>query len=86
MEQVIDLATRKNGSIAVVLIWDRREQTLRVTAYDALTDEQIVVPVSGEEAGEVYRHPFAYASRAISPDVAAQHPGSEVPARPGPAQ
>lgn len=71
MEHVIDLATRKSGSIAVALIWDRREQMLRVIAYDGLTDEEIVVPVSGEEAAEVYRHPFAYTSRAISPGVAA---------------
>jgi hypothetical protein len=67
MEQVIDLATRKSGSIAVALIWDRPEQALRVIAYDGLTDEEIVLPVSGEEAAEVYRHPFAYANRAIRP-------------------
>jgi hypothetical protein len=67
MEQVIDLATRKSGSIAVALIWDRREQALRVIAYDGLTDEEIVVPVSGEEAAEVYQHPFAYTKRAIKP-------------------
>jgi len=67
MEQVIDLATRKSGSIAVALIWDRGEQALRVIAYDGLTDEEIVVPVSGEEAAEVYQHPFAYSSRAIHP-------------------
>ena len=67
MEQVIDLATRKSGSIAVALIWDRSEQALRVIAYDGLTDEEIVVPVSGEEAAEVYQHPFAYTKRAIRP-------------------
>lgn len=65
MEQVVDLALRKSGSIAVALVWDRVEDALRVIAYDGLTDEQIVVPVSGEEAAEVYRHPFAYASRAL---------------------
>jgi hypothetical protein len=65
MEEVIDLATRKSGGIAVALIWDRREQALRVIAYDRLTDEEIVVPVSGEEAAEVYRHPFAYTNRAL---------------------
>jgi hypothetical protein len=67
MEQVVDLALRKSGSIAVALVWDRGEDALRVIAYDRLTDEQIVVPVSGEEAAEVYRHPFAYASRALKP-------------------
>jgi len=65
MEQVVDLATRRSGSIAVALVWDRSDQTLRVFAYDGLTGEEILVPVSGEEAAEVYRHPFAYAARAI---------------------
>jgi hypothetical protein len=65
MEQVVDLATRKSGSIAVTLVWDRSDQSLRVFAYDGLTGEEILVPVSGEEAAEVYRHPFAYAARAV---------------------
>ncbi len=69
MEQVVDLATRKSGSIAVALVWDRNEEVLRVIAYDGLTGEEIVVPVSGDEAVEVYQHPFAYSSRAIKPTV-----------------
>ena len=72
MEQVVDLATRKSGSIAVALIWDRNEKVLRVIAYDGLTGEEIVVPVSSEEAAEVYRHPFAYSSRAIKPKGSAK--------------
>jgi hypothetical protein len=72
MEQVVDLATRKSGSIAVALIWDRKEQVLRVIAYDGLTGEEIVVPVSGDEAVEVYRHPFAYSNRAIKHSVSAK--------------
>ena len=71
MEEVVDLATRKSGSIAVALIWDRNEGALRVIAYDGLTGEEIVVPVSGDEAAEVYQHPFAYASRAIKSPVLA---------------
>lgn len=69
MEQVVDLATRKTGSIGVALVWDRNDETLRVFAYDGLTGEEIVVPVSGEEAAEVYRHPFAYAGRSIKPKL-----------------
>jgi hypothetical protein len=72
MEQVVDLATRKSGSIAVALIWDRNEKVLRVIAYDGLTGEEIVVPVSSEEAAEVYQHPFAYSSRAIKPKGSAK--------------
>jgi hypothetical protein len=71
MEQVIDLATRKSGSIAVALIWDRSEETLRVFAYDGLTGQEIIVPVSGDEAAEVYRHPFAYTARSIKATLTA---------------
>jgi hypothetical protein len=70
MEQVVDLATRKAGSIAVALVWDRSDQTLRVFAYDGLTGEEIVIPVSGDEAAEVYRHPFAHTARSIKPKLA----------------
>ena len=69
MEQVVDLATRKSGSIAVALVWDRNDETLRVFAYDGSTGEEIVVPVSGDEAAEVYQHPFAYAARSIGAKV-----------------
>jgi len=65
MEQVVELATRKSGAIAVALIWDRTVEALRVIAYDGLTGEELVVPVSGPEATEVYRHPFAYSNRAL---------------------
>lgn len=56
---------RTCGSIAVTLIWDRSDETLRVVAYDGLTDEELVIPVSGDEAAEVYRHPFAHTARSI---------------------
>jgi hypothetical protein len=62
---VVDLAMRTCGSIAVTLIWDRSDETLRVVAYDGLTDEELVIPVSGDEAAEVYRHPFAHTARSI---------------------
>ena len=65
MAQVVDLAMRKSGSIAVTLVWDRSDETLRVVAYDGLTDEELVIPVSGDEAAEVYQHPFAHTARSI---------------------
>jgi hypothetical protein len=65
MEQVVDLATRKCGSIAVALVWDRSDETLRVFAYDGSTGEEFVIPVTGAEAAEVYQHPFAHTARSI---------------------
>ena len=65
MAQVVDLAVRTSGSIEVTLVWDRSDETVRVVAYDGLTDEELVIPVSGDEAAEVYRHPFAHTGRSI---------------------
>ena len=64
---VVDLASRKAGGIEVALIWDREAQSLVVFAHDKHTDEEISIPVTGDEATEVYRHPFAYANRATPP-------------------
>jgi hypothetical protein len=69
MKRFVDLATRRSGSIEVALIYDRFARTLTVFAHDALKDEELVLPVSGAEASEVYRHPYAYAYRAASPEA-----------------
>jgi len=63
MADLVDIATRRGGAIEVALIWDREGENLVVFAYDALTSEEVAIPVSSVEAGEVYRHPFAYAHR-----------------------
>jgi hypothetical protein len=65
MRNLVDLASRRGGGIEVALIWDRSEKTLVVFARDYRTDEEVAIPVSGDEASEVYRHPFAYAHRAL---------------------
>ena len=69
VKEVVDIATRHAGGIEVALIWNRRDKTLVVFAHDALTDEEVVIPVAGEEAAEVYRHPFAYAHRTVDLDL-----------------
>jgi hypothetical protein len=63
MADLVDIATRSGGGIEVALIWDRDGESLVVFAYDVLTSEEVAIPVSSEEASEVYRHPFAYAHR-----------------------
>jgi hypothetical protein len=64
---VVDLARARAVRLRSRVIWNRNEKVLLVIAYDGLTGEEIVVPVSGDEAVEVYQHPFAYSSRAIKP-------------------
>jgi hypothetical protein len=63
MKRSVDLATRHVGSIEVTLIWDRQDGSLAVSAQDGMTGEDLLLPVSADEAAEVYRHPFAYADR-----------------------
>jgi hypothetical protein len=63
MGDLVDIATRSAGGIEVALIWDRDDKTLVVFAHDITTSEEVAIPVSGEEAAEVYRHPFAYTDR-----------------------
>jgi hypothetical protein len=63
MGNLVDLATRRSGTIDVALLWDRSEGTLMVFARDSSTNEELAIPVTGADATEVYRHPFAYAHR-----------------------
>ena len=60
---LVDIATRRAAGSEVALMWNRVENTLYVRAYDAKTREEIAIPVSADDAAEVYRHPFAYAHR-----------------------
>jgi hypothetical protein len=69
MRNLVDLASRRAGGIEVALIWDRDQRTLVVFAHDNRTDEDVAIPVSGDEAGEVYRHPFAYAHRSLAQEL-----------------
>jgi hypothetical protein len=65
MHRTVDLASRHSGSIDVALIYDRLEGTLAVFVRDSLTGEDFLLPVNGDEAAEVYRHPYAYAHRGL---------------------
>ena len=80
MSELVDIATRHAAGIEVALIWNRRDGSLVVFAYDSTTQEEVVIPVTGAEAAEVYRHPFAYAGRAEKLDFRA----SKAPRSAGP--
>jgi hypothetical protein len=82
MQNLVDLATRSNGGIEVALIWDRDHRELIVFAYDAHTNEDVAIPVSGEEATEVYRHPFAYAHRSVGAQPRARRIAKSLPRTP----
>jgi hypothetical protein len=63
LEDYIDLATRFAGPINVALFYDRVSGDLVVVAHDDLTGEDVRIPVEPHSAAEVFRHPFAYASK-----------------------
>jgi hypothetical protein len=63
VNHLVDIATRRCGGIEVALIFNRAEKTLVVFAHDAQTGEEFAIPVTEDEAAEVYRHPFAHAAR-----------------------
>ena len=65
MRNLVALASRRSGGIEVALIWNRTDSSLVVFAHDDRTDEDVAIPVSADEATEVYRHPFAYAHRSL---------------------
>ena len=73
MKRTVDLATRHSGSIDVALIYDRFDRTLMVFVHDELTGEDLFLPVTGDEALEVYHHPYAYAHRVQKPPTKSRH-------------
>jgi hypothetical protein len=76
---LVDLTSRRSGGIEVALIWDRTKGTLVVFAHDDYTDEDVAIPVSGDEAAEVYRHPFAYAHRSLAAQVRTSSADQDLP-------
>jgi len=72
MKSVVDLATRRSGSIEVALIYNRDDRSLAVFVHDGMNGEELLLPVTGDEAAEVYRHPYAYADRAQKPPAVSE--------------
>jgi hypothetical protein len=71
----VDIAARRAGGIEVALFWDRDDESLVVFAYDATTSEEVAIAVTGDEATEVYLHPFAYAHRSMHTPTGALRKG-----------
>jgi hypothetical protein len=67
-----ELASRHSGSIEVALLWSRRTQRAAVAVRDEATGERFEVLIEpGDDALDVYEHPYAYAARAGKVPIAA---------------
>ena len=61
-----ELAHRTSNGLDVSLLWSRHTGRLLVTVNDMHTEESFSLDAPSHRALDVYRHPFAYASRAPS--------------------
>lgn len=55
-----ELDQRVSAGFEISLLWIRRENNLVVSVENRKTGESFELPVSNEEALEVFNHPFAY--------------------------
>jgi hypothetical protein len=59
-----ELDHRTSDGIDVRLLWNQHENRVYVTVNDAKTEEAFTIEVrESERAMDVFRHPFAYATR-----------------------
>jgi hypothetical protein len=59
---IVELAHRENDGMAITLVWDTRGDSRTVFVLDARSGELLAVPVEGDNALDVFHHPFAYAA------------------------
>jgi hypothetical protein len=57
----LELDTRQAAGYTISLEWDRDTDDTQVVVADLRTARLLVVPVSGADAGDAFRHPFRYA-------------------------
>jgi hypothetical protein len=55
-----ELDYRGNQEIEVWLLWSRSDNEVLVMVADGKSDETFCLSVSGAEALDAFRHPFAY--------------------------
>jgi len=62
-EQFIELDERESNGIRVTLVWNRVTDTLSVLVWDERTSQSFTLEIEkGDEAYDVFNHPFAYAA------------------------
>jgi hypothetical protein len=70
-----ELDYRENDGIQVSLMWNRSANSLTVFVVDTKTDVSFEFPIEGCDAGQAFRHPYAYATRhGIDVDTAEEAP------------
>jgi hypothetical protein len=60
--QYEELSSRESNGIRVSLVWNRADDTVKVSVYDARSDSSFDLDVGNDPPLEVYNHPFAYAA------------------------
>jgi hypothetical protein len=62
-----ELDQRVSAGFEISLLWLRRDNNLVVSIEDRKTGESFELPVSSDEALEVFNHPFAYVAARGTP-------------------
>lgn len=63
MSALRELNYRMDGGIEVSLLWNSDTGDTFVAVSDTSEDSEVVFPVAGKDAGDAFRHPYAYLSR-----------------------
>jgi hypothetical protein len=57
----VELDTRQDADYTVSLEWNRDTGETQIVVAEGQTASPLVFLVSGEDAGDAFRHPFRYA-------------------------
>lgn len=60
--QTRELAIRESDGLAVVLLWDPRDDAVTVSVDDSRTGDRFRLEVDRTRALDAFYHPFAYAA------------------------
>lgn len=61
------LARREPAGTSVTLLWRESTQDVWIEVREHAQEDALVVTVAPEQALDTFHHPYAYASRTVSP-------------------
>lgn len=61
-QPICELASRASNGVEVTLLWNRRSDDLSVCVSDTRTGIEFEVATEGNNALDVFNHPYAYAA------------------------